>query len=180
MCCFVAIQAGLDEGFELSDRSRLTPDAAHYAEKFIDAGGSCQAFSKLPRDCDVIVDAILGTGLNSDVRGGWADAIAQINRHAADVLSLDIPSGLHADTGSVLGVAIKARLTTSFIGLKQGMFTGKARDYCGDISFHALDIPARIYSSEIHSCRRFDWQKLKKLVSPRQRCALEILDMFLL
>ena len=70
-----------------------------------------------------------------------------------------------------MGIAVKADYTISFIGLKQGLFTGKARDYCGEIHYHALDIPARIYSSEILACRRIDWQKLKQLLVNRPRTA---------
>lgn len=166
----LALQEGLDvEVLELAGRDRLTPDAAYYAGEFVDAGGKCTAYKSLPADCDVIVDAILGTGLNSDVSGNWASAIEDINRHNASVLAIDIPSGLHADTGAVMGTAVKADHSISFIGLKQGMFTARARDFCGEIHFHALDIPARIYGSEILACRRIDWAKLKQLLVKRPR-----------
>ena len=168
----LALQVGLEvRVLELAERERLTSDAAYYAAEYIDAGGKCTDFENLPVDCDVIIDAILGTGLNSDVRGTWATAIQAINRHKAGVLALDIPSGLHADRGTVMGIAVEADYTISFIGLKQGLFTGRARDYCGEIHFHALDIPARIYSSEILACRRIDWQKLKQRLTNRSRTA---------
>jgi NAD(P)H-hydrate epimerase len=168
----LALQVGFDvEVMELAERERLTDDAAYYATEFINAGGRCSDFENLPLDCDVIVDAILGTGLNADVRGVWASAIDAINHHKASVLALDIPSGLHADSGAVLGTAVKADHSISFIGLKQGMFSGRARDYCGEIHFHALDIPARIYASEILACRRIDWQKLKQRLVSRPRSA---------
>jgi len=168
----LAEQTGLEvEVLELAERERLTPDAAYYATEYINAGGQCAEYEGLPMDCDVIVDAILGTGLNSDVRGAWASAIDAISHHRASVLSLDIPSGLHADNGAVMGTAVRADHTISFIGLKQGMFTGRARDFCGEIHFHALDIPARIYASEILACRRIDWQKLKQRLAGRPRSA---------
>ncbi|MBT8440435.1 MAG: NAD(P)H-hydrate dehydratase [Gammaproteobacteria bacterium] len=168
----LALQAGLDvRVLELAEHEQLTADAAYYATEFINAAGQCSEYENLPLDCDVIVDAILGTGLNTDVRGAWASVIHAINHHKASVLALDIPSGLHADSGTVLGTAVKADHSISFIGLKQGMFTGRARDYCGEIHFHALDIPARIYASEILACRRIDWQKLKQRLVSRPRSA---------
>ncbi len=168
----LALQAGFAvQVLELADPDRLTADAAFYASEYRSAGGYCAGYESQPLECDVIVDAILGTGLNTDVRGAWASAIDSINHHRAGVLALDIPSGLHADTGAVLGAAVKAEHSISFIGLKQGMFTGMARDYCGEIHFHALDIPARIYASEILACRRVDWQKLKHLAAGRRRSA---------
>jgi len=168
----LALQAGLEvKVLELGERERLTPDAACFAAEYINAGGQCNDYENLPRDCDVIVDAILGTGLKSDVRGAWAAAIESINHHKASVVALDIPSGLHADSGVVMGTAVKADFTISFIGLKQGLFTGRARDYCGEIHFHALDIPARIYASEVLACRRIDWPKLKQYIIPRSRSA---------
>lgn len=156
---------------ELGERQRLSEDAAHHANLYIDAGGDCDDFEKINPATQLIVDAILGTGLNTPVKGRWARAIHQMNNAAAPVLALDIPSGLHADTGAVMGVAVKAAATISFIGLKQGMFTGCAREFCGKISFHALDIPARIYASEILGCRRVDWLKQKLQVTQRHRTA---------
>jgi len=57
---------------------------------------------RVPRETQLIVDGLLGTGLDRPVEGAWAEAIAAINAHPAPVLALDIPSGLHADTGCVL------------------------------------------------------------------------------
>ncbi|HDY83632.1 MAG TPA: bifunctional ADP-dependent NAD(P)H-hydrate dehydratase/NAD(P)H-hydrate epimerase, partial [Halieaceae bacterium] len=77
----------------------------------------------------VIVDAMLGTGLGGDVRGEYLEAIQAINTSGASVLAVDIPSGLCADTGRVLGKAVRADLTVTFIGLKRGLFTLDAGDY---------------------------------------------------
>ena len=67
----------------------------------------------------VIVDAMLGTGLGGDVRGPYLAAIDAVNASGAPVLAVDIPSGLCADTGRVLGAAVRADLTVTFIGLKR-------------------------------------------------------------
>ena len=65
---------------------------------------------------------MLGTGLGGDVRGAYVDAIDAINASGAPVLAVDIPSGLCSDTGRVLGTAVRADLTVTFIGLKRGLF----------------------------------------------------------
>lgn len=86
----------------------------------------------------VIVDALLGTGLKGDVRAPYTAVIDAINASPLPVVAVDVPSGLCADTGSVLGLAVKAQLTVSFIGLKIGLFTGQAADYVGDQVFDNL------------------------------------------
>lgn len=96
---------------------------------------------------DIVIDALLGTGLTREVSGEWQDCIAAVNDSDKPVISIDIPSGLLADTGAIAGVAIKADVTVSFIGLKQGMFTAQAKDVCGDIIFNNLGLPAEVYSS---------------------------------
>lgn len=92
-------------------------------------------------NADVVVDALLGTGLDRPVTGLYAEAIQAINAHSSPVIAVDIPSGLNADTGNVMGCAVKADCTVTFIGLKQGLFTGQAAEYCGEICFAQLGVP---------------------------------------
>ncbi len=82
-------------------------------------------------DClskDIVVDAIFGTGFSGEVTGSIKDAICKINESEAYVASVDIPSGVNADTGSVLGVCVEADLCVTFLALKPGhlLFPGKA------------------------------------------------------
>ena len=95
---------------------------------------------------DVIVDALLGTGLARELQGQWKDAVERINAASAPVLAVDIPSGIDADTGRRQGAAVRAELTVSFIGLKKGLFTADAPDHCGEIVLEDLDTPADIYA----------------------------------
>ena len=94
---------------------------------------------------DVIVDAMLGTGLEREVEGEWRAAIEAINASRLPVLAVDVPSGLNADTGHVMGAAVRASATMSFIGLKAGLFTGAGREHAGEIFFNDLDVPPDIY-----------------------------------
>lgn len=156
---------------QLGDPQRLSGDALICATTYRDAGGEVFPFQGLPRETDIVVDAVFGTGLEREITGDWREALEAINRHAAPVLALDIPSGIHSDTGRCMGVAVKADASITFIGLKQGMFTGSSPAYCGDIRFDALDVPAAVYASQILSARRLDWARLSRQITPRSRIA---------
>jgi NAD(P)H-hydrate epimerase len=156
---------------QLGDPAKLQGDALAMAEAWRAAGGALEPYRGLPERTDVIVDALLGTGLERDVEGQWAQAVDAANAHPAPVLAVDIPTGLHADTGRVLGTAVRAAATISFIGLKQGLFTGAGPDRCGEVHFDALQVPAVIYSREILSARRLDWGKQGEVLGPRRRGA---------
>jgi hydroxyethylthiazole kinase-like uncharacterized protein yjeF len=93
----------------------------------------------------VIVDALLGTGLAGSVRAPYKRLISLINANALPVVSVDIPSGLCSDTGVILGSAVKADLTVTFIARKIGMILAQGPQYCGDIIFDTLGIPDAIY-----------------------------------
>ncbi len=92
-------------------------------------------------DSELIVDAILGTGLTSDVRSQYREVIEEINRAKAFKVSVDIPSGLSADTGRVMGVAVKADLTATYGFMKLGMALYPGVDYCGKIEVVDISIP---------------------------------------
>ena len=94
----------------------------------------------------VIVDAMLGTGLTGDVRGDYASAITLINTAGLPVLAADIPSGLCSDTGKVLGSAVQADLTVTFIGRKLGQVLGAGPVTCGTLAFSDLGVPPAIYA----------------------------------
>ncbi len=89
---------------------------------------------------DVIVDAILGTGLQGPVRPAIAAAIGAVNASARPVFSLDIPSGLSSDSGLPLGVAVRADCTITFIGLKTGLYLGEGPEFCGTVFFDDLEV----------------------------------------
>lgn len=94
---------------------------------------------------DVIVDAIFGVGLSRDVSGVYQKAIEAINAVSMPVLSLDVPSGLAADTGSAFGCVVQAAMTVTFIALKTGLYTGKGAEYAGEIVHEDLAVPQRLF-----------------------------------
>ncbi|BAZ94874.1 carbohydrate kinase [Thiohalobacter thiocyanaticus] len=127
----------------LADPGRLQGAARTAWEDAVEAGVTVAPFDagRLTA-CEVIVDGLLGTGLQRGVEGDWAAAIAAVNASGVPVLALDIPSGLAADTGRVPGTAIRAALTVTFIGRKLGLYTGQAADYVGELVFAGLELPA--------------------------------------
>jgi len=155
--------------FYLQSPEKLQGDAKTKAKEWLECGGICQIFQSLPQKTDLIVDALLGTGLTRDVSGSFAQVIEQINQHQAPVLAIDIPSGLDSDTGCIRGSAVKADATISFIGLKQGLFTADGPEMCGRVHFDTLQIPAKIYSRQILSVRRLDYSKVSQNITPRSR-----------
>lgn len=83
---------------------------------------------------DVIVDAVFGVGLSREVAGTYKSAIEQMNQMRANIYSVDIPSGIDADTGKVLGVAVKAQYTVTFGCHKVGTVLYPGADYCGRVT----------------------------------------------
>ena len=105
---------------------------------------------------DLIVDAILGTGLDRVVTAEWADMIAAINASTKPVLAVDIPSGLNADTGVCMGIAVQADVTISFIGRNQGLYTTDGPDCCGFVVFDSLGCTEDAYASIADPCYLLD------------------------
>ena len=91
---------------------------------------------------DVIVDALMGTGLSTPLTGLYLEAVTAINAAARPTVAVDIPSGLHADTGHALGAAVHADLTVTFGLPKTGMYVGDGIDCCGAIRLVDIGIPS--------------------------------------
>ena len=92
-------------------------------------------------EADWVVDGLLGTGLTRPVEGLLADVIAMVNRSSKPVVALDIPSGLDADTGRPLGIAIKAKATLTFVARKIGFDQPGASEYLGAVSVIGIGAP---------------------------------------
>ncbi|MEN6621409.1 MAG: NAD(P)H-hydrate dehydratase [Smithella sp.] len=96
--------------------------------------------------CDMVIDAIFGTGLDRDIKGINADVIELINNHAKKVLSLDIPSGINGDTGKVMGVAVKADFTVTFGLPKTGNLLYPGYENCGELFITHISFPPSLYN----------------------------------
>ena len=154
--------------YTLAEPEKLGGDALTAYRKYAEAHGSVMPFQgEQAINADVVVDALLGTGLDRPVTGLYAKAIQTINAHSSPVIAVDIPSGLNADTGSVMGHAVKADCTVTFIGLKQGLFTGHAAEHCGKIYYAQLAVPDNVFTGVKAATMRV----VKARLPRRDRCA---------
>jgi len=156
------------------DQQSLGPDAAAARAAALAAGVPVVTAGAVPAHAQLVVDALFGIGLTREVCGEFRAAIDAINAAGAGgrpVLALDIPSGLHADTGMVLGAAVRADATITFIGVKRGLVTGAAAGYTGRLAFDALGAPASIFAAVPACARYLRYATLKGLLPRRARDA---------
>jgi len=122
----------------LEPRSQPPADALAARTRAMDAGVTFA--DAPPPNHDLCIDALFGIGTTrpfSDPCNGW---IQHINTHVAPALAVDVPSGLHADTGHAADLHVRADCTLSLLTLKPGLFTADGREACGDIWFNNLDV----------------------------------------
>lgn len=151
-----ALQAGFGVSvYSVVDTTSLQGDALTAYQKYIEAGGIFTSFQQnLDIAADVLIDALLGTGLSRPVTEQYEQVINAINQSEIPVIAIDVPSGLNADTGNVMGCAVEADMTITFIGLKQGLFTGFAAQHVGKIICSSLDLPAKAWETVTSSVKR--------------------------
>ena len=140
------------------DAAKLPPDAANAYRAFIDGGGATVGDVPARWRGALVVDGLFGIGLTRPLSEVYAGQVRYANASGIPILSLDIPSGIDADTGVAHGLAICAQATATFIAQKPGLLTGDGVDHCGTVSVHSLGLEAE---SEAHATgRRLDWQPL--------------------
>ncbi|CAE6935916.1 Bifunctional enzyme that catalyzes the epimerization of the S- and R-forms of NAD(P)HX and the dehydration of the S-form of NAD(P)HX at the expense of ADP [Vibrio sp. B1FLJ16] len=160
--------------FQFGDTSSLTGDALCAYEGWQAVGGqnsSWDNWNTALLEAEVIIDAMLGTGLSGEVRSEYRRCIEQINQIHCPVIAVDIPSGLSANTGAVLGAAICANHTVTFIGVKQGLCTARARDHVGELHYFGLGVNVEFDSVEEESALGIDHQVIRRLLPPQQPTA---------
>ena len=143
----------------VGNRSHLSPDTAEMECRLIELGGRLEDFSSLDFHelCDytgkagVIIDSIFGIGLSRNVEGQALSAIELINRSGVPVVSADIASGVEADTGRIMGAAVRASTTVTFSRAKPGHFVEPGCIYCGELQIADIGIPKELLeTSEIN------------------------------
>lgn len=133
----------------MASLSELSRDAATMYRQFVRGAGkssvhpytSKAAAQLLLHDSDILVDALLGTGLSTAITGRYADVIDSINETNHPVVAVDLPSGLHADTGTSLGRGVRASLTVTFGLPKFGLYQNHGIDLSGDVMIVDIGIP---------------------------------------
>ncbi|NNL55326.1 MAG: NAD(P)H-hydrate epimerase, partial [Woeseia sp.] len=127
---------------------QLSGDARRGYEEAVKAGVTVTRFDgDLHENADLIVDALLGSGLNRAIDGDFAAAAAAISLHPAPCLSLDIPTGIDGDSGIKLGIAVQADATTTFVGRKTGLYFNDGPAHAGQIFYSDLGVPAAAFES---------------------------------
>lgn len=140
----------------LAKPSDLSADAKTLYRRFTRSRGQSPVQASPPLDrlgsilagSDLAVDALLGTGLSSPVTGPYRSAIDAMNKAGCPIIAIDLPSGLHGDTGAVLGEAVRAALTVTFGLPKLGLYVGAGIDHAGTIRVVDIGIPA-VYVAEV-------------------------------
>jgi NAD(P)H-hydrate epimerase len=106
--------------------------------------GDINEIEKELHGCNLIVDAIFGTGLSGEIRGPVRTLIANINESNIPVISVDIPSGLDCDEGTVLGTAVKATKTVTFVAAKTGFFKEYGKEHTGELVVSDISVPKEL------------------------------------
>ncbi|MCS6757924.1 MAG: NAD(P)H-hydrate epimerase [Candidatus Devosia euplotis] len=126
----------------IGDPEALKGDAAAMARQW--TGRLVAPTAKDIDDADLIIDALLGVGLDRDVEGAFAQIIAAVNAGTRPVVSIDVPSGLDGATGAERGIAMIAELTVTFFRLKPGHLLQPGRDLCGEVVLADIGIAASV------------------------------------
>jgi hydroxyethylthiazole kinase-like uncharacterized protein yjeF len=125
------------------DEKKQSAEAASALRAWRAAGGTISDALPPAQDWGLVVDGIFGIGLQREVAGRHAEWITAINRLGAPILAIDLPSGLQSDTGRVMGCAVRATHTVTFIALKPGLLTLDGPDHCGEIHLRTLDVDTK-------------------------------------
>lgn len=174
---YVVARLAADSGLEVCVLAATPPDrlGGDAARAAADWSGEVVEHAD-PANFDLVVDALLGTGLAREVRDPLARLIERINDARATgriraVLAIDVPSGLNADTGMPMGVALRADATVSFIGRKRGLYTGQAGEFCGQLEFDDLDVPGQVFDELEPDATLLDSDSIRLAMPPRPAAA---------
>ena len=133
--------------FLVGNREKMTPDAREMARRLRELGGELEDFSLTEsmeaavRNATVLIDALFGIGLSRPVSGQALEAIELMNASGVPIISVDIASGVDADTGKILGEAVQAEKTVTFSMAKPGHFTAPGCTCCGRLEIRQIGIP---------------------------------------
>lgn len=144
---FVAARLLAGRGFEVQvgfagDRAKLKGDAARAAGRW--QGATEAAAPDALGDCDLIIDALFGAGLDRPVEGAMRALIEAIDTSGRAVLAVDLPSGINGTSGAIMGAAVKAARTVTFFRRKTGHLLLPGRLHCGALEVADIGIPDRV------------------------------------
>jgi NAD(P)H-hydrate epimerase len=129
------------------DLARQSATSRHFREQWEQGGGNCEAWRGQDIAGEVMVDGLLGIGLQRELDAHWQELVTTINAAPQPCVAIDIPSGLHGKTGIAQPVAVQAQLTITFIGRKTGQYLADGPDYCGELQFDDLGVSGAVRAS---------------------------------
>ncbi len=141
-------QDGFDVNLYTPDlNATLSADAQRVKDACIQERIAIQELPDRLEHADLIVDALLGTGIKAPLKPAFIKAIQLMNESSLPVLALDVPSGLDADTGQIIDTAVKADVTVTFVGQKYALLSGPATNYSGIVHFDSLELTDEVYDA---------------------------------
>lgn len=178
----LATQGALVTIFMMAPANDLSPDAAknhQILKNLIVVDESIQVTFSVLKDSEqlpasasfnFIVDGLLGTGVTRSLRQLYRDVVDWINDQEATIIALDLPTGLHTDTGAVLGSAVRADLTVTMGAIKAGLLLGQGMEFAGEVLPVEIGIPeaAVLKAAQEFHCARVVTQEAVKSWLPRR------------
>jgi NAD(P)H-hydrate epimerase len=180
---YVVARLLADEGWDVevfvfSKKSEIVGDALTnlnvldrygYKISFISEPGKCSNLLEVRSEEAILIDALFGTGLKKPVLRLYAKVIEWLNSQASPVVSVDIPSGIDASSGKVLGAAVKADLTVTFAMPKVGLVTYPGAAYVGELVTSPIGIPQRVLSQAKADYFWMDFRSAQEMLPRRQK-----------
>lgn len=165
---YVVARLAREQGYavklcELGQVDKLSEDANQARNKWLPKGEALALQDLDLLDFDICIDGMLGTGITGTVRDPYKSLIERLNNSRIEVIAIDIPSGLHADTGEALGNAVQAEYTVTFVAKKPGLLTGMGKQHCGVLHFDDLGIENEFERIAKPYAKLMDYRKLRPL-----------------
>jgi hydroxyethylthiazole kinase-like uncharacterized protein yjeF len=166
---YVLAKLAKQQGFNVvviceQPKRELAGDAKQAQLGWQKLGGETQQFTELDyTQFDVIVDALLGTGVTGEVKPAFQAVIQQINQTDIPVLSIDLPSGMFANTGQALPICVNANVTITFIATKPGLVSGIGKEFCGKLMFDDLGVGKEFFGIARSEAQLVNWPMLQPL-----------------
>lgn len=164
----VKVKIYLVSGNDFLGDAKINYDIVNSMDISLDTITDTDGLEYVIRSYDIIVDAILGTGISGTVRGNAFEVIKLINENARYILSVDVPSGINSDSGEICGICINANKTVTFAAYKVGMFMYPAADSVGEVVVKGISIPQNVIDSQNVQLNLTDSEFARSVIKPRE------------
>lgn len=128
-----------------------------------------EEFAASVQNCDILVDGLIGTGIRGELTGIYREIVDVINKYAAYVISVDIPSGVDSDTGRIMGVCVKADVTVTFALPKIGLYTYPGAGCAGQVIAEDISIPLELVYNQDININLIEQDDVSKLFPERSK-----------